>query len=198
MKGFTGDELATKGRGEKRFAQRRPFFAASAPSPRVPKPSAPMLVIRAKSALCLVPRTLEEGVKVLVFWNGENAAFEGTITKVEGAPGTRHIAVEYSDGDFATAGARWIRAAVDDSFDESDWRVVDSDPQNGPGSVDWSWREVPDGACQFMHLHLHLEKHIELRMQRYLGPKHSRPSQYGRGTLEWGGMTHPHQRFGND
>jgi hypothetical protein len=127
-------------------------------------------------------RSLIKGTNVSVFWPGENAAYEGTITEVEGASGARQITVGYADGDFE------VHDEMNDSFDEQDWRVVDNEPKEGPQPRSWSWREVPEGARQFMHLHL--EKHIESRMKHYLGPKHSRPSKYGSVTLQWDEMTH--------
>ncbi len=117
-----------------------------------------------------------------VTWTSKSAAFEGTISSVSGEKGKRVVVVAYADGDKQTHNEE------DDSFDESKWQHLDTVPLAGPQPLDWSWREVPQGAKDFVRGHM--EAAIYAKMKAFITLKSSRPSYYSTVTLPWSVIDH--------
>jgi hypothetical protein len=95
----------------------------------------------------LSPLRVEADNHVSVFWPGEKAAFEGTVTSVDGAVGSRKIRVEFLDGEIEDF------EEDADSFDQEDWLMLDQEPEEGRHAHNWSWKDVPEGAQQFLRRH---------------------------------------------
>jgi hypothetical protein len=104
---------------------------------------------------------------------------------VAGDVGSRKIRVEFLDGDIEDF------EEDADSFDPEEWLVLDRQPEEGRHAHNWSWKDVPEGAQQF--LRRHMELFIYDKMKRYIAFKSAWLGRYSSIRLEW--TEHDHLSF---